>query len=390
VFALVACGCVLLGWFLPYVSFAGVSGSLSDDSGNIELAVILPSIGGIIAAIVGLRGQRFGAGLAAGAAAGVSTMCLVFVAWVYEIVSNNDFGSVIDAGYRIGFFLHVLAGIAAVIIAFLTFSMLQDAASREAKSVPPVVCVFGAIALAGCALGFLLPDNGFSIFDIPSGPIKGAYLTFIGVFSIVGIVGFASARPSGAAIGAGAAFTPLLVWVADAMDNEEFGSGFFGGFNDGNSALVALGAATAFVLGIVGMATGRAAATRPAGSAWTPPAPGYGPGYGETPGYGGAPGYGSAPGYGPTAPFDTSPSAVWSAEPVDGAWGAPPDPLVRPGASGAAPAGWGTAVEHSPPPPSIPAAWHPDPTARHQQRYWDGTRWTSPVADAGTVGNDPV
>ncbi|MBJ7363224.1 MAG: DUF2510 domain-containing protein, partial [Ilumatobacteraceae bacterium] len=23
-----------------------------------------------------------------------------------------------------------------------------------------------------------------------------------------------------------------------------------------------------------------------------------------------------------------------------------------------------------------PAAWHPDPTGRHQLRYWDGQDWT--------------
>lgn len=30
-----------------------------------------------------------------------------------------------------------------------------------------------------------------------------------------------------------------------------------------------------------------------------------------------------------------------------------------------------------------PAAWHPDPYARHEVRYWDGSRWTEHVADAG-------
>ncbi|MFW5933928.1 MAG: DUF2510 domain-containing protein, partial [Actinomycetota bacterium] len=30
---------------------------------------------------------------------------------------------------------------------------------------------------------------------------------------------------------------------------------------------------------------------------------------------------------------------------------------------------------------SIPAAWHPDPTGRHEYRYWDGQQWTDHVAD---------
>ena len=36
-----------------------------------------------------------------------------------------------------------------------------------------------------------------------------------------------------------------------------------------------------------------------------------------------------------------------------------------------------------------PAAWHPDPYGRHQQRYWDGNRWTEHVASGGQQGVDP-
>ena len=36
-----------------------------------------------------------------------------------------------------------------------------------------------------------------------------------------------------------------------------------------------------------------------------------------------------------------------------------------------------------------PAGWHPDPTGRHQLRYWDGLRWTGHVSDVGAVGVDP-
>jgi Protein of unknown function (DUF2510) len=36
-----------------------------------------------------------------------------------------------------------------------------------------------------------------------------------------------------------------------------------------------------------------------------------------------------------------------------------------------------------------PAAWHPDPTRRHQLRYWDGDSWTMNVADHGVASVDP-
>ncbi len=35
-------------------------------------------------------------------------------------------------------------------------------------------------------------------------------------------------------------------------------------------------------------------------------------------------------------------------------------------------------------------SWQPDPTARHEQRWWDGERWTAWVADGGRQGSDPV
>jgi hypothetical protein len=37
-----------------------------------------------------------------------------------------------------------------------------------------------------------------------------------------------------------------------------------------------------------------------------------------------------------------------------------------------------------------PAAWHPDPHGRHEQRWWDGREWTSLVADGGVEAEDPL
>jgi hypothetical protein len=34
--------------------------------------------------------------------------------------------------------------------------------------------------------------------------------------------------------------------------------------------------------------------------------------------------------------------------------------------------------------------WHPDPTSRHQYRYWDGTSWTDDVADGGVASTDTL
>ena len=37
-----------------------------------------------------------------------------------------------------------------------------------------------------------------------------------------------------------------------------------------------------------------------------------------------------------------------------------------------------------------PANWYPDPTTRHEYRYYDGTAWTDHVSDQGVAGTDPL
>jgi lysylphosphatidylglycerol synthetase-like protein (DUF2156 family) len=34
--------------------------------------------------------------------------------------------------------------------------------------------------------------------------------------------------------------------------------------------------------------------------------------------------------------------------------------------------------------------WFPDPTGRHDHRWWDGAAWTAHVADAGVAGHDAL
>jgi hypothetical protein len=46
-----------------------------------------------------------------------------------------------------------------------------------------------------------------------------------------------------------------------------------------------------------------------------------------------------------------------------------------------------------PPPPAavgVPAGWQPDPSGRHEVRYWNGSGWTAHVADAGVQSTDPM
>jgi len=92
----------------------------------------------------------------------------------------------------------------------------------------------------------------------------------------------------------------------------------------------------------------------------------------------------------------TKPVATASGRPIAGAF--PLYPTARPAAPGVlseplAP----PAVPAGPPPPerddtgATPLfGWYPDSTGRHEQRYWDGRRWSEHVSDGGTRGLDPL
>jgi hypothetical protein len=72
----------------------------------------------------------------------------------------------------------------------------------------------------------------------------------------------------------------------------------------------------------------------------------------------------------------------------------PGGPMV-PGAAqqGMAPQGMpgGPGAQGMPPQDAAnPPAWHPDPTRRHEMRWWDGQAWSGSVSDGGVVTTDPV
>jgi uncharacterized membrane protein YhaH (DUF805 family) len=41
-------------------------------------------------------------------------------------------------------------------------------------------------------------------------------------------------------------------------------------------------------------------------------------------------------------------------------------------------------------PAAVPPGWHPDPTGRHEFRYWDANKWTDHVSDSGSQSIDSV
>jgi hypothetical protein len=52
-------------------------------------------------------------------------------------------------------------------------------------------------------------------------------------------------------------------------------------------------------------------------------------------------------------------------------------PMLQPGAAGAVGA-------------AQAAGWNPDPSGKHELRYWNGTGWTEDVSDSGVTAKDPL
>jgi hypothetical protein len=65
-----------------------------------------------------------------------------------------------------------------------------------------------------------------------------------------------------------------------------------------------------------------------------------------------------------------------------GPFGPQSGPAPNPSEAPADNEGWGVTRT------GIPAGWFPDPSARHEMRYWSGTAWTEHVRDGDTPGTD--
>jgi hypothetical protein len=77
---------------------------------------------------------------------------------------------------------------------------------------------------------------------------------------------------------------------------------------------------------------------------------------------------------------------VWTTRPrpAFGSDGSPPQGLQT---------GWGawSAGSAPPPPPGAPpAGWYPDPSGRHQYRFFTGHDWTADVVDNGVHSSEPL
>jgi hypothetical protein len=57
---------------------------------------------------------------------------------------------------------------------------------------------------------------------------------------------------------------------------------------------------------------------------------------------------------------------------------------------GSSPGAWAPPPLSAPPPEGPPAGWYPDPSGRHQYRFFTGYDWTADVVDNGVHSTEPL
>ena len=80
----------------------------------------------------------------------------------------------------------------------------------------------------------------------------------------------------------------------------------------------------------------------------------------------------------------------WAGPPGAGPPGSAPPPGVAAPPTYAADAAVVAASQQYAPAGQAASGWYPDPSARHQLRWFDGSTWTANVSDDGATGSDPL
>lgn len=244
---LIAAALYAVGVFLPYVSGSGVSASLADGGKEVYAIFFIPAAVGVIAALRSLTsGSITAAGIAAGTAVGAFGVAQFFVAIFYRTVSEAGGG----VSYGVGFYCH--AG--AVVLALAAVMMGQSLPRTDLDSRRPlnaVVCTLGGLAFIGAGAAILLPENGYSVFDIPDGVIKSSAIAWGVVSPAAGLFAALSRVRARVGFAAGVAVGHLGVVVGLSIQNTNSGSGINTGFGVSNEGLYNISVvASALLVGV--------------------------------------------------------------------------------------------------------------------------------------------
>ena len=250
---LIAAVLYVLGIFLPYVSGGGDSGSLADGGSEVYAMYLLPALVGGIAAIMALQGKHIAGAVAGGVAAGMLGMTVLLLAIVFRLV--DAFGEFSDISLGVGFFAHAAAVVLSLIAGFSALG-----GRRGGAAVNPAVATFAAISFVGVPFAILLPENGFSVFDIGDGLIETAMFVFALASPLLGVIGALSRSRTGLAVAAGVAIGHLGVVMSMAVQNQNEGDPLLSGFSVSHEGLYNFSLVASVILCAIGV-LGTAAAT---------------------------------------------------------------------------------------------------------------------------------
>ena len=235
-----------LGIFLPYVSGGGDSASLADGGGEVYAMYLLPAVVGAVAAVMAMQGKQIAAAVAGGVAVGMLGFTVLLLAIVFRLVDSfGDFG---DIGYGVGFFAH--AG--AVVLSVLG-GLSALGGRRGGAAVNPAVATFAAISFAGVPLAILLPEDGFSVFDIGDGVLEGAMFVFALASPLLAVIGALSRSRTGMAVASGVSIGHLGVVVGMAVQKQNQGDQLLSGFSVSHEGLYNFSVVASVILCAVGV-----------------------------------------------------------------------------------------------------------------------------------------
>jgi hypothetical protein len=240
VFAALAGVTVIVGSFMPVlkletdapVGLPTGEFKLNDILGgtNLQVAFAIAGVALLVGAVVANLGQRFGAGLAGGAA--LSLVAYLGYVWglitfisdqsvasARAVAAGGGGGTFVETTTDVGMFVLLGGTVLGLIALFIGFAFAGH------DSHPPLnraICLVGALASVAAAAGQLIPENASTFSDNFDADQSTAWITYsrvgiIAVVAIAGLVGFLRCNRWGIGFALGGIVLYSWQWISSLV-----------------------------------------------------------------------------------------------------------------------------------------------------------------------------
>ena len=308
----------VVGIYAPFITISGTDTHISDGGTDNIIALLIPACLAALGAVIGLLGNPAGSIVGAGAAGGGAGWAITTSTFAWWLL-HEDTDEVFGFGADVGYGIGFFALVGACVAAVIAL-VGGLAASRDAvkgTAPNPMLATLAGLALVGVPLSILLPENGFSNFDFPDDAVKASIVAWAVLAPLVGFVAALGRSRGGVVLALGVALGHVGIVIALAR-NDFAVAPSAENFPVMREWLYAASIVAAIVLCVLALVFAPAAVT--------------------------------------TAHIDVEhaprPAGVMA-----------PPPVVDMSTT------------------AVAGKWDEDPFGRHQQRWWDGHRWTDRVMD---------